>query len=283
MDLLGANNIRMQSTLEPMGALGDLGWYNVRFTLWSFDWALPQSVVCFVHRWSNFPRAAPQRPFSDTTAPDVAVPIHFSATLFYDDTASSAAGAAGAANATAPSPRVATFTCAFGAQLRMWAEVVGEKATLRLNDFVLADVPSCKFEIDKTPTFFQPASESVVVKPPSAATASAASAPSVAQQRTVLGVKMPVNADEQTFTQERTMIEFFGAMVSQHKSEKKTSTAGGGGATGGAAKENASLPWCRMSLLTQAVLDACMQSATREGARVPVIPPRLLQNVQPGL
>src|SRR5205814_1091385 len=29
-----AGNIRVNSQLEPLGCLGDLGWYNLRFTLW---------------------------------------------------------------------------------------------------------------------------------------------------------------------------------------------------------------------------------------------------------
>lgn len=31
------NNIRMKKSLEPLGCLGDLGWYNIRFTLWAYN------------------------------------------------------------------------------------------------------------------------------------------------------------------------------------------------------------------------------------------------------
>ncbi len=31
-------NIRVSRALEPLGALGDLGWYNIRFTLWAMKY-----------------------------------------------------------------------------------------------------------------------------------------------------------------------------------------------------------------------------------------------------
>lgn len=32
-----AGNIRARSELEPLGCLGDLGWYNIRFALWAMN------------------------------------------------------------------------------------------------------------------------------------------------------------------------------------------------------------------------------------------------------
>src|SRR5262249_54197398 len=40
-----AKNIRARSDLEPLGCLGDLGWYNIRFTLWVMKEALPERVT----------------------------------------------------------------------------------------------------------------------------------------------------------------------------------------------------------------------------------------------
>ncbi|KAL0485616.1 oxidoreductase [Acrasis kona] len=37
--------IRFNPELEPFGALGDLGWYNIRKSLWAFDYELPVSVI----------------------------------------------------------------------------------------------------------------------------------------------------------------------------------------------------------------------------------------------
>src|SRR5262249_39986712 len=37
-------NIRVSSALEPLGCLGDLGWYNIRFSLWAMNERLPERV-----------------------------------------------------------------------------------------------------------------------------------------------------------------------------------------------------------------------------------------------
>ena len=34
-------NIRASGELEPAGCLGDLGWYNIRFTLWAMNYQMP--------------------------------------------------------------------------------------------------------------------------------------------------------------------------------------------------------------------------------------------------
>ncbi len=38
-------NIRVSSDLEPLGCLGDLGWYNIRFALWVMREQLPERVT----------------------------------------------------------------------------------------------------------------------------------------------------------------------------------------------------------------------------------------------
>lgn len=38
---MAKTNIRYDPKLEPFGALGDLGWYNIRISLWAFNYALP--------------------------------------------------------------------------------------------------------------------------------------------------------------------------------------------------------------------------------------------------
>ncbi len=37
-------NIRVNSELEPFGCLGDLGWYCIRFILWTNQYAMPTRV-----------------------------------------------------------------------------------------------------------------------------------------------------------------------------------------------------------------------------------------------
>merc|ERR1719245_618580 len=46
-------NIRLDPTLEPYGALGDLAWYTVRITLASFRYDLPDSVRCVGEKSNN--------------------------------------------------------------------------------------------------------------------------------------------------------------------------------------------------------------------------------------
>ena len=38
-------NIRMHSDLEPQGCMGDLGWYNLRFVLWTMNYQVPRAVT----------------------------------------------------------------------------------------------------------------------------------------------------------------------------------------------------------------------------------------------
>jgi len=94
-----SSNIRMNPKTEPLGALGDLGWYNVRVSLWAFDWELPEDVCCH---------------FLEASKDGVPITIH--ALLRYSG------------------GRSATFDCSFKCTLRQWAEVVGEKRTLSWED-----------------------------------------------------------------------------------------------------------------------------------------------------
>jgi predicted dehydrogenase len=102
-----ARNIRAHGQLEPLGCLGDLGWYCIRFILWAMNWELPTSV-------SGHILAEHRRPDSPT-----AVPIDFSAELSF-------AGGVSAA-----------FYCSFLAGIQQWANVAGTNGFLYLPDFVL--------------------------------------------------------------------------------------------------------------------------------------------------
>jgi predicted dehydrogenase len=100
-------NIRAHSRLEPLGCLGDLGWYNLRFTLWVMDGRLPERVC-------GRQLAASRRPDSPQ-----AVPSEFSAELFYPDGVS------------------ASLFCSFLAENQQWAAVSGTRGCLHVRDFVL--------------------------------------------------------------------------------------------------------------------------------------------------
>lgn len=101
------DNIRTRSDLEPLGCLGDLGWYSIRFALWAMDWRLPETVSA---------RALSQHKSEDSPAP---VPTQFSAELFYSDDVS------------------ASLYCSFITHDWQIAEVAGTLGCLRVTDFVL--------------------------------------------------------------------------------------------------------------------------------------------------
>jgi len=102
-----AENIRLQSQLEPAGCVGDLGWYNIRFMLWLMQGRLPDRVsgrVLTAHKRDDSPQP---------------VPAEFSGEIFYDD---------------GPS---CTFHCSFLAGHQQWVNISGADGYVHLPDFVL--------------------------------------------------------------------------------------------------------------------------------------------------
>ena len=100
-------DIRADSRLEPLGCLGDLGWYNIRFALWVMNGKLPTKVCAHI---------LAERAGRGSPAP---VPTDFSAELFFADGVS------------------ASFYCSFLAENQQWANVGGTKGFLHVPDFVL--------------------------------------------------------------------------------------------------------------------------------------------------
>ncbi len=94
-------NIRVDDSLEPLGCLGDLGWYNLRFSLWAMKYQMPQAVTGRI------------------IAEHGSVPTEFSGELHF-------AGGASAA-----------FYCSFRTEAQQWAHISGTKGWLYLADFVL--------------------------------------------------------------------------------------------------------------------------------------------------
>lgn len=116
-----AGNIRARSELEPLGCLGDLGWYNIRFALWAMNWQLP--------------RRATGRFLTESTAPGsrAAVPSEFSGELFFDDGVTS------------------SFYCSFITANEQTATISGTKGYLRVADFVVPFFGSqAAFEVNNT-------------------------------------------------------------------------------------------------------------------------------------
>ena len=102
-----AGDIRASSQLEPLGCLGDLGWYNIRFTLWALDGKLPTRVCA--HLLASLGDRDVRTP----------IPTDFSAELFFADGVSAA------------------FYCSFLTEHQQWANVGGTKGFLHVPDFVL--------------------------------------------------------------------------------------------------------------------------------------------------
>lgn len=100
------SNIRADGALEPAGCLGDLGWYSIRFSLWTLNWQLPASVSGKILSQSE---NRPGRP---------SAPTEFSAELYY------------------PGGITADFYSSFMAAKQQWVHVSGQKGWLRLPDFV---------------------------------------------------------------------------------------------------------------------------------------------------
>jgi predicted dehydrogenase len=101
------SNIRAHGELEPYGCLGDLGWYCIRFALWTTNWKLPSHVTG--RTLSDFQQHAGEFP----------VPTEFSGELFFEDGITS------------------SFYCSFLSETEQWAMVSGERGFLQMADFVL--------------------------------------------------------------------------------------------------------------------------------------------------
>jgi len=99
-------NIRLHSELEPAGCLGDLGWYNIRFSLWTMNWKLPHAVTG---------RILSQQGNNTSPAP---TPADFSGELIFDDDTS------------------AGFFCSFLTAPQQWSTISGTKGSLHIQDFV---------------------------------------------------------------------------------------------------------------------------------------------------
>lgn len=98
-------NIRAQSALEPLGCLGDLGWYCLRLSLWAMEWRLPTRVR------------------GHALTSHAGVPMEFSGELAYADGTSCG------------------FFCSFHSPPQQWAQLSGTVANLGLDDFVHAREP----------------------------------------------------------------------------------------------------------------------------------------------
>lgn len=101
-DFLAGGNIRVQTDLEPLGCLGDLGWYNIRFALWAMGGEMPASVTGRLIRQTGD-----------------GVPTEFAGELIF------------------PSGPTAGYYCSFLTGHQQWAHLSGTDGCIDLRDFVL--------------------------------------------------------------------------------------------------------------------------------------------------
>jgi len=106
--LTDPDNIRFKKDLEPMGCLGDVGWYCVRAVLWGYSNKLPHKVHG-VAQWNN-------------DGHEKGVPINFSGIIHYDDHGA----------------KTALIDCSFNVARQQWFEVGAEKGGIRCTHFINA-------------------------------------------------------------------------------------------------------------------------------------------------
>ncbi len=100
-----ASNIRASGDLEPHGCLGDLGWYNIRFTLWAMKYQTPHKVSGRLLTQAG-------------RAGGGSVPMEFSGELFFADGVS------------------ASFYCSFLNENQQWINLSGTKGFVHVPSFV---------------------------------------------------------------------------------------------------------------------------------------------------
>lgn len=100
-----SSNIRVNRSLEPLGCLGDLGWYNIRFSLWTMNEQLPERVS--------------GRLLAAHGTGAEAVPLEFSGELFF------------------PEGTSASFYSSFKTENQQWGHISGTQGWAYLQDFVL--------------------------------------------------------------------------------------------------------------------------------------------------
>ncbi len=127
------SNIRTNSELEPLGCLGDLGWYSIRFALWIMNYQKPVRVV--------------GRILNQLQREDCAhsVPIEFAGELHFEGGVTS------------------SFYNSFETGFEQWAQISGTKGNISIHDFVNPFAgPSIKFQLRQPNKSVEPGNFAVV-------------------------------------------------------------------------------------------------------------------------
>lgn len=97
------SNVRINADADPLGAVGDVGWYCTRAILWAFGFDVPEAVQA--HAGSRFTESG--------------VPIHVGATLLFSG------------------GRRGRFECGFDVPFTSNLEVTGQDGAVYLRDFLI--------------------------------------------------------------------------------------------------------------------------------------------------
>ncbi len=116
------SNIRSQVEYEPLGCLGDLGWYCVRMILALKNWVVPTSVI---GRTLN----------AYATGSGTNVPSEYSGNIYFNDGTS------------------ATLFCSFLVENQQWCHISGDRGHVHVDDFVLPYHGSQTVIYTNSPTF----------------------------------------------------------------------------------------------------------------------------------
>jgi len=114
------SNIRTSSELEPLGCIGDLGWYNIRFSLWLMNYQMPHQVIG---------RFLKQRQREDCSG---TVPIEFEGELHFEGGVTS------------------SFYNSFETGYDQWVHVSATEGNLSVQDFVNPFAgPTTRFQVQR--------------------------------------------------------------------------------------------------------------------------------------
>jgi len=192
------HNIRVSSALEPQGCLGDLGWYTIRFALWTMQGQLPRQVIG---------RKLSQHGRADSPG---AVPMEFTAELLFDGGVS------------------AGFYVSFRTEHQQWVHVSGSKGFLQVSDFVLPNFGS-EVAFDVVNNVFT------------------INGCEFNMENSTRRIAVPEYSNSAANSQETNLFRNFAALALSGKPDPY---------------------WPDISLKTQLVLDACLESAAQESRPV---------------
>ena len=189
------SNIRVQDSLEPQGCLGDLGWYSIRFILWTLGYALPTAVS--------------GRMLNATAG---GVPLEFSAELFF------------------PNQVTANFYNSFLTENQQVSTISGDRGFATVPDFVLPFYGN-EVGFSVTNAAFQTVGCDFNM------------------ENHTRQYRLPEYSNSHATAQETRLFRKFSELVLSGKPDPI---------------------WPEITLKTQRVLDACLASARKDGAKVAV-------------